>query len=293
MQRPDETWHRLREWTYGQPPSERLAAQILLASGFENIDPIHPLGGRDGGKDAICEKDGARWAMAVYFPRGQMDFKDISNKFIGDLAGAKKNKASGIAFVTNQELTDGERKKLAALGDKAPPTISVELFHLERIVTLLDSSSLATVREQYLYIPAVPNTKSLDKKLFEEFLDIFSSNGEALRLLKEQDLGATFPSEGLNILDAVNRSWRDAAHEFIDDEVDSQRNKFLDALSAFLKEIACHADEGNTRGFLNIGMDDYETRQDMFDLRDKLNHMATSVYNEQQALVRIGRRRIA
>jgi hypothetical protein len=28
MIRVDETWHRLREWTAGQAPSERLAAQL-------------------------------------------------------------------------------------------------------------------------------------------------------------------------------------------------------------------------------------------------------------------------
>ena len=37
----DETWHRLREWTNGQGLSERLAAQILLAEGFTNVDPSH------------------------------------------------------------------------------------------------------------------------------------------------------------------------------------------------------------------------------------------------------------
>lgn len=47
--RIDETWHRLRDWTYGSAPSERLAAQILHHEGFEAIDPSHPLGGKDGG----------------------------------------------------------------------------------------------------------------------------------------------------------------------------------------------------------------------------------------------------
>ena len=44
----DETWHRLREWTSGQGPSERLAAQILMEDGFTGLDPSHPLGGKDG-----------------------------------------------------------------------------------------------------------------------------------------------------------------------------------------------------------------------------------------------------
>ena len=68
--RYDETWHRLIEWTKGQAPSERLAAQILVHEGFSSLDPSHPLGGPDGGKDAMANKDGLRFAMAVYFPRG-------------------------------------------------------------------------------------------------------------------------------------------------------------------------------------------------------------------------------
>jgi hypothetical protein len=94
--RYDETWHRLLEWTKGQAPSERLAAQILIHEGFSDIDPSHPLGGRDGGKDAIASKGRMRFVMAVYFPRGQQTFKDIKTKFDCDLAGAERNSADGI-----------------------------------------------------------------------------------------------------------------------------------------------------------------------------------------------------
>src|SRR5256885_2134727 len=108
----DETWHRLREWTNGQGPSERLAAQILLDEGYESLDPSHPLGGKDGGKDACCLRNGQRWIMAVYFPRGQQEFAIIKDKFLNDIAGVAKNAASGIAFVTNQELRLAERQEL-------------------------------------------------------------------------------------------------------------------------------------------------------------------------------------
>ena len=80
----DETWHRLREWTNDQAPSERLAAQILLADGFSGLDPSHPLGGKDGGKDAVCTKNGSSWVMGVYFPRGQQSFGDIKRKYTHD-----------------------------------------------------------------------------------------------------------------------------------------------------------------------------------------------------------------
>src|SRR4051794_24721705 len=108
----DETWHRLREWTNGQARSERLAAQILLSEGFTGLDPSHPLGGPDGGKDAIANKDGKKWVMAVYFPRGQADLRAIKQKVLADLSGVASNAADALVFVTNQELSLGDRDAL-------------------------------------------------------------------------------------------------------------------------------------------------------------------------------------
>jgi hypothetical protein len=144
----DETWHRLREWTNGQGPSERLAAQLLSAEGFEGIDPSHPLGGRDGRQDAVCTKDSKRWTMAVYFPRGEEGFGEIEKKFSHDSKGARSNGADGIAFVTNQELRLSERSRLI---QSALPLL-VELFHLERLTAILDRPGMMAVRKQFLNI---------------------------------------------------------------------------------------------------------------------------------------------
>jgi hypothetical protein len=146
--RYDETWHRLREWTKGQTPSERLAAQLLLHEGFCDLDPSHPLGGRDGGKDATARKNGVSYTMAVYFPRGQKGFTEIKTKFSNDVAGARRESMDGIAFVTNQEMTLGEREQLSSLA----PTMQVELFHLERITTILDAHDMVNTRRQFLDI---------------------------------------------------------------------------------------------------------------------------------------------
>lgn len=147
----DETWHRLREWTNGQAPSERLAAQVLIDEGFDGIDPSHPLGGKDGGKDALCSKQGEKWVMAVYFPRGQKDFAEIRTKFEGDLSGALRNNAAGIAFVTNQEIRLAEREELRLLAG----VTELDLFHLERVTATLDKPSMAGIRHQFLGIESV------------------------------------------------------------------------------------------------------------------------------------------
>jgi hypothetical protein len=144
----DETWHRLRDWTSGQARSERLGVQVLLNEGFVSVDPSHPLGGPDGGKDAVCLKDGNRWVMAVHFPRGESTFTSIRKKFLEDVAGASAQAPYGIAFVTNQELALAERESLK---ESAAP-LAVDLYHLERIATILDSPPMAEVRRQFLDI---------------------------------------------------------------------------------------------------------------------------------------------
>jgi hypothetical protein len=143
----DETWHRLREWTNGSGPSERLAAQILKCEGYASFDPSHPLGGRDGGRDAVCMKNGQRWVMAVYFPRGQQSHSDLRIKFLHDVEAASTHDPAGIAFVTNQELTLSERSSL-----RKAVSQEVDLFHLERIAAILDCPAMAQVREQFLGI---------------------------------------------------------------------------------------------------------------------------------------------
>jgi hypothetical protein len=156
MSRWDETWHRLREWTSGQGPSERLAAQVLLAEGYRSLDPSHPLGGKDAGKDALVHKGGAPWIMAVYFPRGQQSFAAIRKKFLDDSEGVAANDADGMVFVTNQELSLSERKTLSDAVDT-----SVEIYHLERVTAILDQPSMYGVRAQFLDI-ADPSESTVD-----------------------------------------------------------------------------------------------------------------------------------
>lgn len=144
----DETWGRLLSWAKGQKPSERLSAHILRVDGFKSVDPSHPLGGKDGLKDIIAVKDNISWIGAAFFPRGQKNFKEIKDKFLADLNGIKKNKVSGLAFVTNQELKLSERTELKKLGK--PNTI--EIYHLERISGMLDSPENYGVRLEFLDI---------------------------------------------------------------------------------------------------------------------------------------------
>ena len=143
-----ETWARLRDWVHGQPAAERLAAHVLRVEGFTSVDPSHPLGGPDGLKDVKCLRQSTPFVGAAYFPRGQQVFGRIKRKFDQDIKGVDKNKVSGLAFVTNQEITLGQRQELtASAGEK-----HLELFHLERVATILDYPQCYGIRLEFLDI---------------------------------------------------------------------------------------------------------------------------------------------
>jgi hypothetical protein len=181
----DETQIRLLDWRQGQTPSEYLAALILDAEGYKDIDPSHPLGGPDGGRDGHCTKDGEPWTWAVYFPRGQQDLKKIKSKLKDDVAAAIKHDPKGVAFVTNQELKLAERKELCALGGD----LEIDLFHLYRVATILDRPQMAQIRQQYLRIGAgrppvrvkaevigSARVFTSDDELFDRFVEVYEKD---------------------------------------------------------------------------------------------------------------------
>jgi hypothetical protein len=143
-----ETWYRLRNWQGSQAEEERMSGQILAADGYESIDPSHPLGGPDTGKDARCKKDGDLWIMAAYYSRGERTLREIEDKLVSDIESARKHSPVGVAFVTNQELRLAERVTLEECGGD----LKVDIFHLERIAHILDQPSMGPVRQQYLGI---------------------------------------------------------------------------------------------------------------------------------------------
>ncbi|MEO1815818.1 MAG: hypothetical protein ABGU93_09550 [Acetobacterium sp.] len=143
-----ETWHRLLEWDRGQASAERLAAIILSSDGFQNIDPSHPLGGRDGRKDLLLTFNGSSWVGGVYFPRGQKSFAETKEKFKHDFDGVRQNGGSGFVFVTNQEIRLSERKELS----ETDAQVDVKIYHLERIASILNTPAQYGVRMDFLDI---------------------------------------------------------------------------------------------------------------------------------------------
>jgi len=144
----DETIDALSKWKKDQKAAERLAGSILHIDNFVDIDPSHPLGGRDGKKDILCKKGDKRYVVAVYFPRTQQEFSLILKKIKIDYEGVSANNADGLIVFTNRYLTLGQRNKLK----KQFNEINVEIFHLERVASILNSPIGYGVRLEFLDI---------------------------------------------------------------------------------------------------------------------------------------------
>lgn len=167
----------LKDWRNGQTQAERMCGAILHADGYEDVDPQCPLGGPDGTKDLICVKDSKRMIAAAYFSTTNKTFSEIKKKFGEDTEGIQKNDAQGIVFLCNQRLSPTERKTLA---DAASPS-SCQLYHIERLITILDSPIGYGIRLQFLGIPmTLEEQQALWSSLDYEMTRQLLSNQETL-----------------------------------------------------------------------------------------------------------------
>jgi hypothetical protein len=121
---------------------ERMAADVLNALGYSNVEPMAPRGGSDGGRD-IKFSEGDTDGVALV----TLD-KKIRDKFKRDLL--KQEDAEGvIALFCNVDVSPSQKLDFAK--DAIAKGYRLEVFDLERLRSLLDTS-LKEVRRRYLGI---------------------------------------------------------------------------------------------------------------------------------------------
>lgn len=177
----------LRDWRYGQTQAERLITALLHLEGFEDVDPQHPLGGPDGLKDVRCRKDGLSWIAAAYFPPTHATVGEIKTKFTHDFAGVTSNSAEAFAFFVNQPLTVGERQEILGQAGQT----RAELYHLERIRSLLDSPKGCGIRLEYLRIPMTEAEQwafwsSMNQDVMRKLVDHEARRDAKMRSMEEK-----------------------------------------------------------------------------------------------------------
>ena len=121
---------------------ERMAADVLNALGYSDVEPMAPAGGADGGRDIIFREADTPGIAFVTLE------KTIRDKFKRDLA--KQSNTEGlIALFCNVDVSPS--MKLTFAREAVAKGYRVDVFDLERLRSLLDSS-LKDVRRRYLKI---------------------------------------------------------------------------------------------------------------------------------------------
>jgi hypothetical protein len=121
---------------------ERMAADVLNALGYSDVEPMAPGGGADGGRD-IKFREGDTPGIAFVTLE-----KKIREKFKQDLSKQRDAEAV-IALFCNVNATPS--MKLAFAKDAIAKGYRLLVFDLERLRSLLDSS-LKEIRRRYLHI---------------------------------------------------------------------------------------------------------------------------------------------
>lgn len=138
------------------------------------------------------------------------------------------------------------------------------------------------------------NSKELlnetDRKLFEQFCKEFPSDGKSARFLSEHDLGVSWHDQQLYEIDNFLRKWTTAEYEFQNEKLEEYRKDFYRLLNDFRCELALHSFPTHREDRYSLGLEDLELRQEMLDLRDRLNEMGTFAYQAHQDLVKMGRK---
>lgn len=137
----NETRRALEDYD-NQHDFERMAADILNGLGYSSVEPMAPGGGPDGGKD-IKYKEGEVPGIAFVTLE-----KNIKSKFSRDLE-KQINSEGIIAFFCNVNVSPSQ--KMAFTKDAISKGFRLEVFDLERLRSLLDSS-LKEIRRRYLNI---------------------------------------------------------------------------------------------------------------------------------------------
>jgi hypothetical protein len=132
---------------------ERMSTDILNSLGFDNVEPMAPLGGADGGID-MKYRDGDTEGVAFVTLR-----KDIRTKFFEDLE-KKNDSSSEISLFCIVDVTPKQKREFSEAALRKNSTL--QIYDLERIRSLFDST-LKDLRRRYLGIDDDISSQIRDK----------------------------------------------------------------------------------------------------------------------------------
>jgi hypothetical protein len=154
-----QTDERLRTWLdSNQLARERVALAIIKTDKrFKNVQPRHPRGGPDGGRDIQASYESQEVFIAVGFLNSandsDKDRRKTIRKFKSDLKRAKEENKDlqNFIFITNVNLTTTQKRKSMEHA-RGKGIYLCDIYDRERLRIVLDSPDGFAIRYQYLGI---------------------------------------------------------------------------------------------------------------------------------------------
>jgi len=137
-----------------------------------------------------------------------------------------------------------------------------------------------------LSTPATSSSISSDRVLFTELLEQFPYNSDMIYLLRDNDVGNSFPSKWLEDIDRFTQNWNNALHEFIDPTLEAKRKDFMVKLTSFQNELWSNTWRSENRDFLFMATSNFKEDDPRWEKIKELNVMGTEAYDAYQELVR-------
>jgi len=124
-----------------------------------------------------------------------------------------------------------------------------------------------------------------DRLLFAKLLEQFPYNSNMIYLLRDNDVGNSFPGEWLEDIDRFTQEWNDAFHEFIDPKLEGKRKDFMVKLTSFQNGLWSNTWRTED-GDLSVESHKFKEEDPRWEKINELNAMGTEAHDAHQELVR-------
>jgi hypothetical protein len=105
-------------------------------------------------------------------------------------------------------------------------------------------------------------------------------------LLRDNDVGNSFPSKWLEDIDRFTQEWNDAFHEFIDPTLEGKRKDFMVKLISFQNGLWSNTWRSENGDFLSMESYKFKEEDPRWEKIEELNAMGTEAHDAHQELVR-------
>jgi hypothetical protein len=135
------------------------------------------------------------------------------------------------------------------------------------------------------------NNASVDRKLFEQFLELLPSNG-AIEFVSTFDFGGIFFHDRLENLRTFRATWDNPEHEFLNRTLESKRKEFYQAVDDFMSHISANTfplEDGKQAVPREW---EYKQPKRYHEAVESINNSADKVSKKHKELVRIARKKL-